>query len=144
MGDRMPTACVRALTFALIAMLVTVSPGSARAADGPPAGRYEIRTYHSPSPDPSRHLYAVLTYMLLRGDGGYEVYDAKSNELRSRGTYAFEPGNGGAPGSAGLVRWKSGLNYEMGRGGSYFPRNQPWGCDHCIQMNRLVIAVLTR
>ena len=128
--------------FLALAALVLAS-GAVHAADGPPAGRYEIRTYHAASDDRSR-AFGVVSYMILRAGGSYEFYDARSNELRSRGTYAFEPGTAGAPGSAGLVRWKSGINYDMGRGGSYFPRNAAFGCDHCIQMGSYVIAVLAR
>lgn len=133
----------RAIMLALFTLVLAVAAGVGQAADGPSAGRYEIRTYYAASDDPSR-AYGVVSYMILRADGSYELYDSKSNELRSRGTYAFEPGNAGAAGSVGRVRWKSGINYDMGRGGSYFLSSTQFKCQNCIQMGSYVIAVPSR
>jgi hypothetical protein len=85
----------------------------------------------------------VTSYMVLRSEGTYEIYEL-TNALRSRGTYVFEPGNAGMPGSLGVVRWKSGLNYDLGRGGSYFTSNPGFNCQHCIVMGRNAVAVLDK
>ncbi|MFO0989432.1 MAG: hypothetical protein U1F37_19070 [Alphaproteobacteria bacterium] len=141
MECRLGSAGFRLLALAALAVVAVCGP--AGAADGPPAGRYEIRSYTA-IPDSPSTIYGTPSYMVLGANGSYELYDTKSNELRSRGTYAFESGTAGAPGSVGLVRWKSGINYEMGRGGSYFPSNAAFKCQHCIQLGSLVIAVLKR
>lgn len=141
MQCRQGLAAIRVPALAVIAIAMLYGP--ARGADGPPPGRYEIRSYTA-MPDSPSVAYGTPSYMVLQADGSYALYETKSNELRSRGTYVFEPGTAGAPGSAGLVRWKSGINYEMGRGGSYFPRNAAYKCEHCIQMGSYVIAVLRR
>ena len=129
--------------LALAALALAIACGAAQAADGPPAGRYEIRTGFAPPTKDNPKGYDVLSYIILRADGSYELYYTEKNELRGRGTYTFEPGNAGAQGSVGIVRWKSGINYEMGRGGSYFPRNAQYGCNHCFVLGRNVVAVLT-
>ena len=76
--------------------------------------------------------HTITTAMLLKADGTYEVYWYPSKQLRSRGTYTYSP-------ETTRFRWLSGLNYEMGRGGTYIAEEGP--CRPCIQMNGSTVAV---
>ena len=55
--------------------------------------------------------HSVSQYMIIRPGGIYEIYYYPTKEFRGRGTYEWDPVNA-------KVRWLSGINYEMGRGGS--------------------------
>jgi hypothetical protein len=123
-------------------LLVSDLSAPAHAADGPPAGLYNIRLY-APTrvgDNAARINYSITSYMILRADGNYEVYEKATKALRSRGTYTYEPGKEGLAGSERRVRWKSGLNYEMGRGGSYFPKCMDG--PHCLIIGVNAVALL--
>jgi hypothetical protein len=125
-------------------LLVSDLSAPAHAADGPPAGLYNIRLY-APTrvgDNAARINYSITSYMILRADGNYEVYEKATKALRSRGTYTYEPGKEGLAGSEGRVRWKSGLNYEMGRGGSYFLKCTDG--QYCLFIGVNAVAVLER
>ena len=136
------TAIARALGCALAVFVLAGS--AARAGDGPPMGRYEIRLHTYVAKAGHMQPYSITSHLVLRADGTYEIYDLPGKALRSRGTYVYEAGTAGAPGSLGVIRWKSGLNHEMGRGGSYFPSNPGFGCEQCIQVGKFAIAVLMK
>ena len=136
-----PLSRVLACALTICAVVHTAGPAHA---DGPPAGTYNIRQY-----TPTRigesftHInYSITSYMILRADGNYEVYEKATKALRSRGTYTFEPGKEGLAGSEGRVRWKSGLNHEMGRGGSYFLKFRD--SEYCVVLGGNTVAVLER
>jgi hypothetical protein len=54
---------------------------------------------------------SVGGYMALKEGGVYELYHA-DRSLRGRGTYRYDP-------AQKRVFWLSGVNYEMGRGGTF-------------------------
>ena len=55
---------------------------------------------------------SVTGLIVLRADGTYELYDMPARSLRSRGNYRYDP-------AQKRVVWLSGVNYEMGRGGTF-------------------------
>lgn len=55
---------------------------------------------------------SVTGLIVLRADGTYELYDMPARNFRSRGTYRYDP-------VQKRVFWLSGVNYEMGRGGTF-------------------------
>jgi hypothetical protein len=93
--------------LAVLAVLLLYTMGGwaaaprAQADDGPRLGEYELLI------DDVRHHY-----MVLKPGGVYEIYYASNREFRGRGTYRYDA-------AAKRVVWLSGLNYEMGRGGTF-------------------------
>ena len=55
---------------------------------------------------------SVTGLIVLRADGTDELYDMPARNFRSRGTYRYDP-------VQKRVFWLSGVNYEMGRGGTF-------------------------
>jgi hypothetical protein len=96
----------------------------AHADDGPRLGVY--RVYLVPFTD-ATYVYDLV----LMPEGKYEVREF-DNSLKSSGEYAYEE-------SKSRVRWLSGLNYEMGRGGSFSIREG--GAVHYILMGTKVYAI---
>lgn len=134
---------VRPLAAGAVALLTWICGFPAHANDDPLPGTYEIRHYRV-TKAASDQSYSITTYMVLKADGTYELYELPHRTLRSRGTYVFERGTRGQPGSEGLLVWKSGINHEMGRGGSYFLKNSTYGCEQCFVMGTNAVAVLKR
>jgi hypothetical protein len=108
----------------LAAVMFAAVSGSANADDGPRLGTY--RVYLVPFTDPS-YVYDLV----LLPEGKYEVREF-DNSLKSSGEYAYEA-------DQSRVRWLSGLNYEMGRGGSFSIREG--GVIHYIRMGTKVYAI---
>lgn len=111
-------ALLVALLFAVLAPAVYADEG------GPRPGVY--RVYLVPFTD-ATYVYDLI----LMEDGQYEVREF-DNSLKSSGEYTYD-----AAGSR--VRWLSGLNYEMGRGGSFEAREG--GAIHYIRMGTKVYAI---
>jgi hypothetical protein len=108
----------------LAAVLILASSSLARADDGPRLGAY--RVYLVPFTD-ATYVYDLL----LLPEGKYEVREF-DNSLKSSGEYAYDE-------SQSRVRWLSGVNYEMGRGGSFEIREG--GALHYIRMGTKVYAI---
>jgi hypothetical protein len=107
----------------MLAILSVVSIGPARADDGPRLGIYKVYL--------AQFTDANYVYDLILKDGGrYEVREF-DNSLKSEGEYAYDA-------SRTRVQWLSGLNYEMGRGGSFSIRE---GGVHYILMGTKVYAI---
>ena len=74
----------------------------------------------------------VTGLIVLRADGTYELYDMPARSLRSRGNYRYDP-------AQKRVFWLSGVNYEMGRGGTFSA--EQGGRVHRIAMGPRVYAI---
>ena len=98
--------------------------GAARAEEGPRTGRYKVYLVELTTPS---YVYD----MVLLDGGHYEIREL-DDLVRSRGEYTFDP-------TASWVRWLSGLNYDMGRGGTFSIREG--GRIHYILMGTKVYAI---
>ena len=108
----------------LIALVFLFPLVAAHADDGPRAGRYKVYLVQLTT--------ASYAYDLVLLDGGqYEVREF-DDSVRSRGEYSYNA-------SESRVRWLSGLNYEMGRGGTFSIREG--GTIHYILMGPKVYAI---
>ena len=95
----------RAAVCAAIAMVTLAGIASAvQAQEGPRLGEYKLVQV-------ALTTGSVTGLIVLRGDGTYELYDMPRT-LRSRGNYRYDP-------AQKRVVWLSGVNYEMGRGGTF-------------------------
>jgi hypothetical protein len=94
----------RVLILGLAGAALLAGPPAASADEQPRLGIYKVYLITGTS---GSHVYDIV---LLDG-GHYEVreYD---NSLRSSGDYVFDA-------AESRVRWLSGLNYDMGRGGTF-------------------------
>lgn len=115
------TRAALALVFAAGAMIAAWS-GIARADTGPRPGVYKV--YQVPFTEPS-YVYDLI----LMADGRYEVREF-DNTLKSEGQYRYEA-------AEQRVYWLSGLNWEMGRGGTFSVKE---GGVHYILMGPKVYA----
>ena len=109
----------------LLAVAATMSASTAvRADEGPRLGIYKL-------------CQAILTstscasQMALKEGWRYEVM-WEDGTVRSQGEYSYDPGEQ-------RVRWLTGLNYEMGRGGSFSIREG--GRIHYILMGSKSYAI---
>jgi hypothetical protein len=75
---------------------------------------------------------SVTGLIVLRADGTYELYDMPARSLRSRGNYRYDA-------AQKRVFWLSGVNYEMGRGGTFSA--EQGGRVHRIAMGPRVYAI---
>lgn len=124
---------------ALATFFILLQPTSpALAEEGPPLGRYDIVNLTLLGGELLRPG-STTGYMIPREGGVYEDYDMTNNDVRSRGTYTLHPGEGRD--GALWLWWRSGLNLEMGGGGSYFPNNERNRCKRCILLDTRVIAI---
>ncbi|RJF86289.1 hypothetical protein D3874_03955 [Oleomonas cavernae] len=116
------SALVRAVAVAAV-LLAMVAFGAARAEEGPRTGRYKVYLVQLTT--------ASYVYDLILLDGGrYEVREF-DNSLKSQGEYRYEP-------AEQRVRWLSGLNYDMGRGGTFSVKESG---AHYILMGSKVYAI---
>jgi hypothetical protein len=115
-----------ALGTMLLALVLAVglSP-SAEAQEGPRLGAYKVVLVQLTSG-------VSTSQLVLQAGGAYEVYDMPARSLRSRGTYRYDA-------AARRVIWLSGLNHEMGRGGTFTV--EEGGRVHRILMGPKVYAI---
>jgi hypothetical protein len=116
------SALVRAVAMTAV-LLVTVAFGAARAEEGPRAGRYKVYLVQLTT--------ASYVYDLILLDGSHYEVREFDNSLKSQGEYRYEP-------AEQRVRWLSGLNYDMGRGGSFSIKE---GGAHYILLGSKVYAI---
>lgn len=116
------SAVVRAVAAVALLMATTIFCG-ASAEEGPRAGRYKVYLVQLTT--------ASYVYDLVLLDGGrYEVREF-DNSLKSQGEYRYEP-------AEQRIRWLSGLNYDMGRGGTFSIKENG---AHYILMGSKVYAI---
>ena len=126
MWDWKITSRRAALRTMLIAVaLAAGSAARAEAQDGPRLGEYKVVLVQLTSG-------TVTSQLVLQPGGVYEVYDMPARTLRSRGNYRYDP-------AARRMIWLSGLNYEMGRGGTFTV--EAGGRVHRILMGPKVYAI---
>lgn len=97
----------------------------AQPATGPRPGTYKVILVQLTTGTVTAHL-------ILRADGTYQVHDVGSREPRGTGTWKYDP-------AAKRVFWLTGLNNEMGRGGTFTV--EEGGRVHRITMGRQVYAI---
>lgn len=93
-----------AMIAAVASMALAGLAPSAEAQEAPRLGEYKLVQV-------ALTTGSVTGLIVLRGDGTYELYDMPRT-LRSRGNYRYDP-------AQKRVLWLSGVNYEMGRGGTF-------------------------
>ena len=120
--DRRRSALASACLLAMTATMTASAP--ARADDGPRLGTYKICQANLTSA-------VCASRMNLKEGWQYEV-TWEDGSVRSRGEYSYDPGKQ-------RVRWLSGLNYEMGRGGTFSIREG--GRIHYILMGSKTYAI---
>ena len=112
--------------LAVVGLLTTAPmPVRAQNAAGPRPGTYKIVLVQLTTG-------TVTSHLVLRADGTYQVFDLDSKEPRGTGTWRYDAG-------AQRVFWLTGLNREMGRGGSFTVEHG--GRVHRISMGRQVYAI---
>lgn len=117
--------------FAAGAMLVAgfyatgVAPPVHAQEAGPRLGTYKIVLVQLTSG-------TVSSLLVLKDGGVYEVHDMPGQSLRSRGNYRYDS-------AQRRVIWLSGLNYEMGRGGTF--KVEQGGRVHRIQLGSKAYAI---
>lgn len=117
------SSAVRALAFACALVAGAFFAGTpAVAQDAPRLGTYKIVSV----------VTGTTTQLVLRDGGVYEIYNFPTNEFRGRGTYRFDP-------AARRVIWLSGINHEMGRGGTFLIEDG--GTVHRIVLGQAVSAI---
>jgi len=113
----------RTAVLALLAAASLAAADDAAAQEGPRLGEYKLR----------QGTGEVWTgTIVLKGDGVYELYDMPTRNFRGRGNYRYDA-------AAARVRWLSGINYEMGRGGTFTV--QQGGRIHRITMGVVTYAI---
>lgn len=75
---------------------------------------------------------SVTGAIVLKADGTYELYDMPARSFRSRGNYRYDA-------AQNRVVWLSGVNHEMGRGGTFSVEQS--GRVHRIAMGPRVYAI---
>ena len=114
------------LALAAVALLAAGHvPAQAQSAAGPRPGTYKIILVQLTTG-------TVMSTLVLRADGTYQVFEVNSKELRGSGTWRYDA-------AAQRVFWLTGLNHEMGRGGAFTVENG--GRVHRISMGRQVYAI---
>ncbi len=111
---------VLAMTIAAGAMMAA---WTARADSGPRPGVYKVYLVQFTN---ASYVYDLV----LKEDGRYEVREF-DDTLKSSGEYRYDA-------AQQRVRWLSGLNYEMGRGGSFSIKENG---AHYILMGQKVYAI---
>lgn len=91
--------------LAISAAACLAAPERAAAQDGPRMGEYKLVQV-------ALTTGSVSGLIVLRADGSYELHDMPARSFRGRGTYRYDAG-------AKRVVWLSGINQEMGRGGTF-------------------------
>ena len=114
---------LRTMLFAIV-MAAGLAP-RAEAQDGPRMGAYKVVLVQLPTG-------TVTSLLVLQPGGVYEVYDMPARTLRSRGNYRYDA-------AARRMIWLSGLNHEMGRGGTFTV--EEGGRVHRILMGPKVYAI---
>jgi len=112
------------LRSAALAAVIFALPASAQDA-GPRMGEYKIVQV-------ALTTGSVTGLIVLRADGTYELYDMPARSFRSRGNYRYDP-------AQKRVAWLSGVNHEMGRGGTFSV--EQGGRVHRIAMGPRVYAI---
>ena len=113
----------RALMAALFAGLALAGADPAAAQDGPRMGEYQLRQGNG----------EVWTgNIVLRGDGTYELYDMPTRHFRGKGGYRYDA-------AASRVVWLSGINKDMGRGGTFSA--EKGGRAHIIRLGTNTYAI---
>lgn len=116
------SAVMRSVALAVVLSAMTVF-GAARADEGPRTGRYKVYLVQLTT--------ASYVYDLILLDGSHYEVRESDNSLKSQGEYRYEP-------AQQRVRWLSGLNYDMGRGGTFSIKE---GGAHYILMGSKVYAI---
>lgn len=114
----------RRMALALLAAAVWPATAIAQSNEGPRPGRYRVYLVQ----------FTTRTYtqdIVLHPDGRYEIFHPSGN-LYGSGRYEYEA-------AQQRVRWLSGPNQELGRGGSFSIREG--GRVHYILMGRFVYAI---
>jgi hypothetical protein len=111
--------------FIRLCIVLAVASSTALAQDaGPRLGTYAILQATGTSSN-------IVGQLVLKAGGIYEVYDMLGTELRSSGKYRYDA-------DQKRVAWLDGINYEMGRGGTFSVQE---GGKHRIMLGSKTYAI---